>query len=197
MQRNDRQRVNTNGGTQSIAKIVKQVLNSNVEKKWKTTTFSSGVDNTLTNTDLSSISNGNTVNTRVGASIRATRLRLKWYAVIGDTTNIIRVVLHYWKPNDAVDVPQQSELFQNSSILSPLLKLNPNRFKMIRDLYITMDQYHPTQSGELDIKLAELISYMPGLDTGLNHVYLSVISDSGGVPNPTFSFDASLDFVDE
>lgn len=189
--------MNRNGGNQSIAKIVKQVLNSNVEKKWVTTTYSSGIDSTLVNKDLSTLSTGSTVNTRVGSQIRVKKLRLKWYAVIGDTTNIIRVILHYWRPNDAVDVPQQSELFQNSSILSPLLKLNPNRFKMIKDLYITLDTYHPTQKGEIEIDLDQLISYVPGLDTGMNHLYLSYLSDSSGVPNPTFAFDASLDFVDE
>lgn len=188
--------MNRNGGNQSVAKIVKQVLMSNEEKKWFLSSFSSGVDNTIQNQDLSSISNGTTSSSRIGSQIRCKKLHMKWVATLGDTTNLIRVLIHFWKPNDAVDVPQQSELFQNSSILSPLLKLNPNRFRPVRDLLIRLDTYHPIVTGELEIKLDDLISYVPGLDTGMNHLYLTVFSDSGGVPNPTFEFVTSLDFVD-
>lgn len=150
----------------------------------------------MQNHDFSAIPNGTTSSTRVGASIQAKRLRIKWVANLGDTTNQIRVLIHYWKPNDAVDVPQASELFQTTGTLAPLLKITPNRFKPIWDHLIVLDTYHPILSGDMTLNLGEIISYVPGLDTGMNHLYLSVYSDSGGVPNPTFEFTASLDYVD-
>lgn len=196
IQRNDRQRVNTNGGNQSIKKIVKQILDSKDELKFKLTTFSSGVDTTMQATDLSSIPNGNTSSSRIGATIQAKRLRIKWVAGAGDTTNLIRFSIVYWKPNDAVDVPQASEVYQTSGCLAPILNINPSRFKLMVDKLVFFDTYHPIRSGEMDLRLGEYISYVPGLDTGMNHLYLLVQSDSGGVPNPSFEFSASLDYVD-
>lgn len=196
MQRNDRQRVNTNGGNQSIKKIVKQVLDSKEELKFKLTSFSSGVDSTMQATDLSAISNGNTSSTRVGATIQAKKLRIKWVCGMGDATNLVRFSIFYWKPNDAVDIPQASELYQTTGCLAPILNIKPNRFKLLFDKLIFFDTYHPIRSGEMEFRLGEYISYVPGLDTGMNHLYLVVQSDSGGVPNPHFEYSASLDYVD-
>lgn len=147
-------------------------------------------------TDLSSIPNGNTSSSRVGASIQAKRLRIKWVAAMGDATNLIRFSIFYWKPNDAVDVPQASEIYQTSGCLSPLLMISPNRFTLLYDKLVFFDTYHPIRSGEMELRLGEYISYVPGLDTGMNHLYLVVQSDSGGVPNPNFEYAASLDYVD-
>lgn len=189
--------MNRNGGNQSVAKIVKQVLNSQEERKWKLTTFSSGIDSTMQSIDLTSISNGTTSSSRVGSQIRLKKLNLNWVSAIGDSTNLIRVAIVFWKPNDAVDVPQQSEVFQTSGCLAPYLKLNPSRFKLVKDFLLIFDTYHPVQKGEIEIKLDQLVSYVPGLDTGMNHLYLLVFSDSGGVPNPTFEFNSSVEFVDD
>ncbi len=195
-QRNGPQRVNTNGGTQKISKIVKQVLQSTEEKKFFLSNFSSTVDSTMQNVDLSGIPQGTTASSRVGATIKVHKLNLRWSSYLGDTTNMIRVVIFHWKPNDAVDVPQSSELFQTTSTLAPLLKITPNRYTILHDMLISMDTYHPMKVGVLQLKLAQLVSFVPGLDTGMNHVYLSVFSDSGGVPNPTFEFVASLTYTD-
>ncbi len=189
--------MNTNGGNQSVAKIVKQVLKSQEEKKFFLSSFSSTVDSTLVNHDFSGIPQGTTASSRIGATIKLVSLKLRWTAYLGDTTNLIRVVIHHWKPNDAVDVPQASELFQTTSVLAPLLKIQPNRFTRMAELLIPLDTYHPMKTGEINLKLGQLVSFVPGLDTGMNHLYLSVFSDSGGVPNPTFEFVASLYYTDE
>lgn len=182
----------------TVAKVVKQVLKSQEEKKFFLSSFSSTVDSTLQNVDMSAIPQGTTASSRIGSNIRTTQLNFKWAAYLGDTTNIIRVIIHHWKPNDAVDVPQQSEIFQTTGVLAPTLKnLNPNRFTKLADFLITLDTYHPMKVGSFKLKLGQLISYVPGLDTGMNHLYLSVFSDSGGVPNPTFEFIASLDYTDD
>lgn len=188
--------MNTNGGNQSIAKIVKQVLTSQEERKWFLTTFNSGVSSTLIATDLTSIPNGTTVNSRIGSQIKLKKLILNWVCGIGDTTNLVRVLLFFWKPNDAVDLPQQSEIFQTTSTYSPLLKLNPSRYKPVKDFLLIFDTYHPVQKGSIEINLEQLVSYVPGVDTGMNHLYLGVYSDSGGVPNPSFEFNSSVEFVD-
>ncbi len=195
-QRNARQRVNTNGGSKKVSKIVKQILQSSEEKKFFLSSFSSGVDSTMQIVDLSAIPQGTTASTRVGATIKVQKLNLRWTAYLGDTTQLIRVLIFHWKPNDAVDVPQASELYQTTGCLAPLLKIQPNRFTVVHDMLIQMDTYHPMKYGVLELKLGQLISYVPGLDTGMNHLYLTVYSDSGGVPNPTFDFVASLTYTD-
>ncbi len=189
--------MNRNGGNQSVAKIVKQVLNSQEEKKFYQTSFSSGVDSTMVNHDFTSIPQGTTSSSRIGANIKLRSLKMKWVATLGDSTNLIRVLVFYWKPNDAVDVPQQSELFQNSSILSQPLKINPNRFTLLADLLIQLDTYHPVKTGEINLKLGSNVSFVPGVDTGMNHVYLSCFSDSAGVPNPTFEFVGCVTYTDD
>lgn len=172
------------------------MLASQEEKKFFLATYSSGVDATLQNVDLSAIPQGTTASARVGATIKARKLRMKWSAYLGDTTNIFRVLIFHWKPNDAVDVPQASELFQTTGVLAPLLKITPNRYTLLLDLLITLDTYHPLRTGSINLDLGQLISYVPGLDTGMNHLYLSVFSDSGGVPNPTFEFNSSVEYTD-
>ncbi len=194
-QRNGSQRVNING-KQSVAQIVKQVLNSQEEQKFILSSFSSGVDTTMQNLDMTSIPNGTTVSSRIGASVKLKKLKLKWTAALGDTTNRIRVLIFHWKPNDAVDVPQESELYQTTGVLAPLLKIKPNRYKLLKDLLITMDTYHPIVSGDISLDLGQIVSYTPGVDTGMNHLYMSVKSDSGGVPNPTFEFNACVYYTD-
>lgn len=182
----------------TVAKVVKQVLKSQEEKKFFLSSFSSGVDSTMQSNDLSQIPQGTSASARIGSNIRTVQLNLKWAAYIGDTTNILRVIIFHWKPNDAVDIPQQSEIFQTTGVLAPTLKnLNPNRFTKLVDFLIPLDTYHPMKVGQFKLKLGQLISYVPGLDTGMNHLYLSVFSDSGGVPNPTFEYVASLDYTDD
>jgi hypothetical protein len=195
-QRNDRQRVNRNGGNQSVAKIVKQVLSSQDERKFNLSSFNSTVSTTLQIHDFTSIAQGTTAQTRIGATIQVKKLFMRWVAYIGDTTNLLRVSIFQWRPSDTVDLPQASEVYLTSGVLSPLLKMKPSRFKMISDFLISLDQYHPMKTGSLELDLNFNVQYDLGVDTGSSHLYLVVQSDSAGAPNPSLEFAAKVEYVD-
>lgn len=195
-QRNDRQRVNTNGGNQSVAKIVKQVLNSNEERKFAVSSFNSTISTTLQTHDFTSISQGTTVQGRIGATIQCKKLFMKWVAYIGDSTNMLRVSIIQWRPSDTVDIPQASEVYSTTGVLAPFLKMQPSRFKVLHDVLISLDQYHPMKVGNIELDLGFKTQYDQGADTGTSHLYLVVQSDSAGAPNPSFEFVAKVEYVD-
>lgn len=188
--------MNINGSKQSVAKIVKQVLDSKEERKFALTSFNSSIATTLQTHDFTNISQGITVQGRIGATINVKKLSMKWLAYIGDTTNVLRVSIFSWKVSDTVDLPQASEIYLTTGVLSPFLKMQPSRYKLHYDLLIPLDQYHPMRSGSIELDLNEKVQYDQGLDTGSNHLYLVVQSDSAGIPNPTFEFTAKVTYTD-
>jgi len=188
--------VNRNGGNQSIAKIVKQVLSAQDERKFYVSSFNSTISTTLQTHDFTSIPQGTTVQGRIGATIQVKKLFMKWVANIGDSTNLLRVSIFQWRPSDTVDIPQASEVYATTGVLSPLLKMKPSRFKMLSDFLISLDQYHPMKTGSLELDLGFSTQFDQGGDTGSSHLYLTVQSDSAGAPNPSFEFVGKVEFVD-
>jgi len=196
-QRNGNQRVNKNGSQKSLTRVVNQILDSKMEKKWISSDYSSTVSNAATLIDLTSISVGNNAITRVGANITVKSFEMNCIFTLADTTNIIRMMIFEWIPSDTSDVPSSSELLlTSSSVLSQTLPYKPSRFKILYDKNFVLDTYHPILENKLKLKLDHQVSYDLSVDTGSRHIYLYLQSDSGASAHPGVAYDAVLKFVD-
>jgi len=170
---------------------VKQMIKSNSAT---TANYADGIVNststiTGTYTDLTNLNSGVGQNLRNGSSILLTSIRLSWSLTIADTTNIVRIVIFRWFPSNTVDVPQDTELFYGGSssfrFCSPFQAVKPSRFKILYDKIHTLDVAHVINAGIMKMKLNFEVGYDNTVTTGTSHLYLCVISDSGGVPNPS------------
>jgi len=196
-QRNGNQRVNKNGSQKSLTRVVNQILDSKMEKKWISQDYSSTVSNTATLIDLTSIGQGNNAITRVGASITVKSFEINSIFTIADTTNIIRMMVFEWIPSDTSDAPSSSELLLTaSSVLSPVLPYKPSRFKILYDKNLVLDTYHPILENKFKLKLDHQVQYDLSVDTGSRHLYLYLQSDSGASAHPGVAFNSVLKFVD-
>lgn len=159
--------------------------------------------NSFNAVDLTSlITQGTTAQTRIGANVYLKKLEMTWQALLGDPTNLVRVLIYEWLVDSSTDVPQITELLEDSStiprqILSPLLVIKPHRFRMLHDGLVDLDTYHPQRHGKLTIKLGNMkVGYNLGVNTGRNHLYITLLSDSGVIPAPTFSYEMKILYTD-
>lgn len=194
------QRAKDKGNKQrSIQSVVKSYLNSTLEKKWiSPTTGGAGISSTASSFDLTTMAQGTTANTRVGATITIKRIILKEVVQTGDATNIVRSTLIHWKPDNGVDVPQMVELYNDSTYPynSPFLPIKPSNFRVLSDVQFNVDTYNPQKIKEREIILDHKVSFGLGVNTGKDHLYLLVVSDSGAVPNPVYTLNAVVEFTD-
>jgi hypothetical protein len=197
-QRNGSQRVNTNGSQkQSLTKMVKNILDSQMEEKWLDTSYSSTVSSTATLVDLTSISQGNSATTRVGASLQVKSFAFNsiWY--LADTTNYVRIMVFEWIPSTTADVPSGSELLSDSSSpISHVLPYKPSRFNILYDKNFTLDTYHPIVEHKFKLKLDQKVQFDLGVDTGSRHLYLYMQTDSSLSSHPAVVYQSQLKFVD-
>jgi hypothetical protein len=181
----------------SVRKEITQILKASKQLKWYNTSGPSSVSTSIAFAGLSGIPAGVTNGQRVGTSVDIERILLNGQWVIGDTTQIVRVLVFKWNVDNTSDTPQSSEIFDFANDpLAPMVQFKPKRFKMLFDHIWTMDTYHPTELVRIDIKVKIKQTFDIGVNTGINNVYLALISDSGAVPNPTFTWDSQVWYTD-
>lgn len=186
----------------SVEEKITKILNKRVAEKYITPAIIGTSSSSTVYTDVSDIGQGTTILTRTGGEIRLKRFVLRWNAVVADVTNLIRVILFVWKPSSTSDTPSDAELFNDPSdttrkVISPTLPLKPSRFRILKDSTVMLDSYHQQRCGDFSIDLGDLkVSYDLGVNTGVNHLYLAVVSDSSAVSHPTFNYEMLLYFSD-
>jgi hypothetical protein len=89
-----------------VRQLVKQTLNSQAEKKFYFNEFTLSPD-TSGNVfaDISAIPQGITDNSRIGDTVNLKRLDIRIGMVLGDTTNVIRIVVFQWHADTVNDPP--------------------------------------------------------------------------------------------
>lgn len=178
---------------------MKQSIENKKQRKWATTQAvgATGVTTSTAFTVLTNISQGTTLATRVGSRIQIKRLRLHGQLVVGDATNIIRVGVFRWNVDNTSDSPGDDEIFDNTSDpLAHQVHYNPKRFKMLWEKVYSLDLYNPSKFFELDLKLDSLKTFNLGVNTGIGDLYITYTSDSSGVPNPSITYEAQIEWID-
>lgn len=181
-----------NGTNTKKPSVSKQLMGLKQAKWYTGIVASAAISSTTTFLDLVTPGIGTGQNQRVGTSIQLDSVHFRGQFIIGDTTNVIRVLVFRWLVDNNSDVPSASELFDSTSdVFSGTILLNPKRFKVLHDEVISMDTYHPTKVWNLKLKLNSRATFSSGT-SGVGHIYTALLSDSGGIPHPSVSYDYQL-----
>jgi hypothetical protein len=182
---------------QQVANMLRSVKLSKTVK-WLDTNLVSSCSSSGTFTNVTSLATGNTNGTRVGTKILPLKLKFRIVMVLADTTNVFRIIIFRWKMNNGSDAPSQSELLTlTTDPMSNSVPLKPSRFKIIKDHTVVMDVSHTIRFWETSIPLSGDITYDPSVNTGIDHLYVYVMSDSSAAPHPSFDYDCQLQYLDD
>jgi len=178
------------------------MMGQNVEKKWINSAAITTSSISPSVVDMTSISTGATIDTRIGNSIRITNIKLKANVLLADTTNIIRFMLVEWFPDTAADTLDYGEVLTDvssteRSMISPHIPTKPSKFKVHLDKTFYLDTYHPRDHFEFNKKVDIKVAYGNAVNTGVHHLCLMHFSDSAAVSHPGFNYEALLQFVDD
>jgi hypothetical protein len=196
---------------QSQSDVEKRIKNSvlasvrsSSELKWlNVAALSNPITATTYFADLTNISQGSTSGTRNGDTVRLVKLRFAWSCIVGDPTNVVRITIIKWLMNTTSDVPAQSEIFQDTStgpraVLCPFVPNQPSRFRVLHDSIHSLDTLaHPQLLGVINMKLGFETEFDQGANTGRNHVYICLTTDSSVTPHPAFSHESMVWFTDD
>jgi len=179
---------------------VKQMINANNIKtqNYIDSGTSGSLTTTGTYTDMTLIAAGTGQNQRNGSAIEVFQLDLFISFVLGDTTNLCRLVIFEWLPSSTSDTPTDSELFfggTGSRWIAPFQGVKPSRFKILHDKIFNLDVAHVQVHEEIRLKLKVNASYDNTVNTGKNHIFVCLVSDSSAVPHPTFILNYQLHYL--
>jgi len=188
--------------SKQVSNVVKSILGQGLQKKYVnvasvTQAFTSSLSNDHCATPI-----GTTEQQRIGNRIHVKHFSLRFQVILGDTTQIVRLLVFRWRPDTGSDAPSLSEIVTDTgsntrSVLAPFLMQNPSRFDILVDRLYSMDAYHQTFVDRVELPLNFYASYTSnGVNTGQNHIFTFWMSDSTALPNPTVSFESQLVFED-
>lgn len=186
---------------------VKQLMARKLETKYVDTTHSSTsipVGGAAFG-PLSLVGQGIASNQRTGDHINSKYMEVNQSLIVGDATNFVRVLWFQWKPNSATSGPSVGALLQNPAwpVESPVNDVN----KTLLFVVLSDKTYAMSQSGaNACIRLKQKfygkrlgdkgLQFNPAANTGFNHIYCYVFSDSVAAPNPSTSMYVRYAYTD-
>lgn len=182
-------------------RTVKRLIGNGQEGKFKDTSGSLAVDTATAPIDLTDITVGTSdVGTRVGDKLKYRNIDLRYSIAVGDTTNMVRVVIVQWKQ---VSTPTLAQIFQSSGAAisphSPFYHDNAPQIRVVYDRLHAISAYGPGL-----ISLKKLIYKIPiknlqfnsGGTSGSNKLYLCLMSDSATASHPQMDYYARVNYTD-
>jgi hypothetical protein len=158
------------------------------------------VSNVPAFTDVTSIAAGTNVSQRVGAQILMRSVRVCGSWVVGDPTQLCRLVVFKWFPSNSSDVPSISELMTPSAsdiVIGGWLQYKPSRFHILYDRLFKLDTLaHPIKDFNFTVRVNSKLDYDTGSTTGRNHIYLMYVTDSSVIPTPSIRYSYQVIFND-
>lgn len=147
---------------------------------------------------------GITRDTRIGVAIHVKSIDLRANLLVADTTNVFRVALIQWHPDNTSDIPASTELLVDilNPTNSPFIFAENRRFTVIRDKTYTLSvnggngvkHLHWHISKGFRRRLGFLVG--AGVTTGINHFYLMFVSDSTVAAHPTVQYTSVVNYTD-
>jgi hypothetical protein len=184
-----------------IRSIVKSEIVGMKQLKWfDVYSGVTSVSNVPTFVDVTSIAIGVNVSQRVGAEILMRSLRICGSWVVGDPTQLARLVVFKWFPSNSSDVPSLSELTTatgSDAVIGGWLQYKPSRFQILHDQLFKLDTLsHPIKSFAFRCDINSKLDYDTGSTTGRNHIYMMYVTDSGVIPTPSIRYTYQVVFND-
>jgi len=196
--RNGRKRATNVVPISTISRIVDRQMIRKKQTKFVCYTFpNTAASTTMSFWDVTVPSVGTSLSQRIGSSIRLKAMRVRGQIILGDTTNLVRVVWFRWLMDSSSDTPSNTELCQiTGDPLAEVQLFKPRRFSIVKDDLYTLDAYHPTVLLDYSLNVRDNIVQFSSGNYGQDHIWCAVISDSSGVPHPSVNFDVGLSWTD-
>lgn len=192
---------------------VKALIKAPMELKYQegTITDDFGIPSTGATYQLSIIAQGDTDTERDGDQLTLSSVNIRGRVLVGDTTNIVRIIFYQWRPITSPTIPDilsPGVDATNIDIFSLYNHDKRSQFKILSDkTYVlagfgtSASPYGPASEKyftmTLNKKLIKKLQYNNGSSTvGSNQVWYLAISDSQATPNPTLSMKVRFNFYD-
>lgn len=198
--RNTDRRIRTISRRSAIRQIHK-----NQEFKYSDNLQQLNVDSVGTLVDLTAIALGDTDTTRDGDKIMFQSLRARTEYAVADTTNVMRIMFIQWRLDSTITAPTTAQFLQDNTVptISAYHHDNGYRFNILYDRKITLSTTGPAVkafnirlSKRRMRKIKQRISYSAGTTTGMYHIYLFIVSDSGTASHPSFQSYIRVSYTD-
>lgn len=179
-----------------------------IETKMYDSTYSTSVDNTTgvvyslfyDPSAATTIQQGVNDNNYIGQKIKPTHIQIKWQSTVADSANLLRILVVQTK---GLFTPTLAQLLQNNgTIQTPLSSYNQDndsKFIVLASRLVCMDAYNTTRCGILNIKSKKVRPVIFANSTGgveSANIFLALVSDSGAVSHPTFTYYCRVSFKD-
>jgi hypothetical protein len=200
-QNKDKKRSSGTKNNNNIRSIVKsEIVGMKQTKFYDVFSGVASVSNVPVFIDLVAPAIGTAVSQRVGAEILVKDIRISGSWVVGDPTQLARLVIFKWIPSNSSDVPSLSELTNATSsdvVIGGWLQYKPSRFQILRDMLFKLDTLaHPIKDFSFKVRVNSKLDFDTGSTTGRNHIYMMYVTDSGVIPTPTIRYTYQPRFVD-
>ncbi len=191
-----------------VKTISKRVLRNDQEWKNLDITDSATVSQTGTVYDMTPLGQGDTSVLRDGNYFTAYSIQLGYILETADYRNIFRVIVFQWTPDNSSTAPGPGSILYNTgtaySVLSPYNLIHVGKGKAARILYDKIHNMNPADNTttmalvtRTKVKIPKRrISCVATATTGLNHVYLLMISDLGVASHPSILHYSRCNFTD-
>lgn len=147
---------------------------------------------------LTDIPQGDDDQSRDGDTLKLYDVQSRYSIVVGDATNIMRVLIFKW---DAPSTPTVAGVIEDAGG-NPYSALSSIRHDARQYLHILHDRLHTVSTSNSIVhnvvwqKLKGSIQYQTASTTGSRKVYLLIISDSAAATHPTFTAYNCVRFTD-
>lgn len=178
-------------------KVNKVVMKQSEKKYWDVATTAVSVDITGSITDLTSIAQGDTDQTRDGDQLYLRSIKGKAQIQVADTTNIVRFIIFQWYMDTNVvgSAPTVSQILQSvGTAIGPMSGYNHDgryNFRILYDRTCFLDTTDKVQCGlqwYINKGLRRKMQFHGGATGGKNKIYLLLLSDSGAATHPSVAY---------
>lgn len=187
-----------------VRKIAKSVVSRSAEKKFADASGNSGIDFNGTNWQIATPIQGITLNTRIGDSFNWARLEIRGSITAAATTNVVRVMVYSWKPDNYLDAPNIDDLFpKRGTALAPYspTPTPDTRAKMV----VHFERTFAVSASGPEVKTFSKNIYLRSKfhassvnsTYGRNCLYIVAISDDGAAVYPNMAWFARAHYTDE
>lgn len=182
-------------------KYVKNVLSRTIETKIFDYQSYNNISSVPFLQDLSQVAQGTLVTNRIGDTVKPTHLDIRYVYTVADVTNLMRLIIFKWHPDDASDAPQANEILEDTTTsyacISPYKWQDRERFTVLYDHKFTFATPSVIQREfSKTIKLRGNLSFNGTGLTGSSHIYFLLVSDSAAALHPQCLFYSRLYYKD-
>ncbi len=186
----------------AVSNIVVKTIKRRGEWKHFTAKTVTTADTTGSVTDLSVIAQGLTDITRVGDTITASTMNVKYFAFTADTRNFLRLIFFQWYDDSTPVVGDILIDVAGSNVRAMYNTDQAPNFKIIHDKTLMLaervaGQTFPSQLTTRKLRIPRSkVQYQGASTTGIGKVWLLLLSDSGVATHPGFELTSKLNYQD-